>query len=159
MRIAGTNPNSLVNGPGIRYVIFTQGCPHHCDGCHNPETWDPTGGIEVAVSTIYRDICNRKGFIDGVTISGGEPFLHEKALVQLLKDLRYRWEPRPLSVWLYTGYKYEDICDSELAKLVDVIVDGQFEKEKRTFDGELYGSTNQRIIDVKGGKIYKHGEL
>ena len=142
MRIAGTKSCSLVNGPGVRYVIFLQGCPHHCEGCHNPETWDFDGGIEVDVVDIYKDIISHS-HIDGITLSGGEPFVQESECVELLKML-----PPHLSVWIYTGYKYEDICDSELAMLADVIVDGKFDKDNLS-PGQLFGSWNQRIITIK----------
>ena len=84
MRIAGILPRSFVNGEGIRYVVFLQGCPHHCSGCHNPDTWDFNGGKEVSIHDIVEDFKRRK-FIDGITLSGGEPFAQQDACVELLK--------------------------------------------------------------------------
>lgn len=154
IRISGVRPHSLVNGPGVRYVVFTQGCPHHCDGCQNPGTWNPEGGSSVSIDSISNDIYHQhiRGLIDGVTFSGGEPFLQQEACARLIMNI-----PNDLSIWIYTGYKYEDICDTELAKMADFIVDGRFEEDKLV-EGGLYGSSNQRIIDVKKGLIYSHGE-
>lgn len=152
MRIAGTIPCSLVNGPGIRYVIFTQGCPHKCFGCQNPETWDVEGGQNVAVSTIFRDIYERRFVLDGVTISGGEPFMQEKSLEHLVTDLRSSPTTSRYSIWLYTGYEWEDIKDRPLTKLVDVVVTGRFQQANKVV-GKLYGSSNQKVIDAKTGEV------
>ena len=138
MRIAGTLSHSLVNGDGIRYVLFVQGCPHHCPGCHNKDTWDFDGGVEVSVQDIAEDFKSKK-FIDGITLSGGEPFAQQEACVELLKLLP------GVNVWVYTGYEYEDIQDTELAKLADVLVVGRYIGALKC-EGELYGSSNQRII-------------
>ena len=138
MRIAGLIPCSFVNGDGARYVVFTQGCPHHCPGCQNPETWDPTGGTEISVTEIAADFRKHR-LLDGITLSGGDPFYQQEeciALLNLLPDV---------NVWLYTGYEYEDICDTPLAKLANVLVVGKFVEELRC-EGEMYGSSNQRII-------------
>ena len=144
MRIAGVNPCSLVNGEGIRYVIFTQGCFHQCKGCQNQETWDPKGGYDAAVTDLAKDILKRwkRGQIDGVTLSGGDPYYQQTDCRQLLKLL-----PKDLNVWIYTGFEYEKIKDLELTSLADVIVDGQFEASKRCED-KPYGSSNQRIIHI-----------
>ena len=152
MRIAGTIPCSLVNGPGIRYVIFTQGCPHKCWGCQNPETWDAEGGVEVNVSTIVSDIYNRRRELDGLTISGGEPFMQERELCSFIYNLQYAFRNLDFNIWLYTGYEWEDIKDRPLTKLVDVVVTGKFKiSEKVT--GKLYGSSNQKVIDAKTGEV------
>lgn len=138
MRIAGTLSCSLVNGEGVRYVIFTQGCPHHCPGCHNPETWDEKGGFEISVEELAVDILKHK-YIDGITLSGGDPFYQQDECVELLKLL-----PN-MNVWVYTGFLYEDIRDTMLARMADVIVDGPFVEALRC-DGKMYGSSNQKII-------------
>lgn len=137
MRIAGILPRSFVNGEGIRYVVFLQGCPHHCSGCHNPDTWDFNGGKEVSIQDIIKDYKRRK-FIDGITISGGEPFAQQEACVELLKQLP------GVNVWIYTGYEYEDIHDTELARMADVLVVGHFVESLKC--NGLFGSSNQRII-------------
>lgn len=138
MRIAGTLPLSLVNGDGIRYVVFVQGCGHHCSGCQNPETWDFNGGREVDVSEIAEDFRRRK-FRDGITLSGGDPFFQQEECVRLLDLLP------GVNVWIYTGFEYEEICDTELAKRADVLVVGKFDEALKC-EGEMYGSSNQRVI-------------
>lgn len=147
MRIAGTLSCSLVNGYGIRYVIFCQGCAHHCVGCQNQETWDLKGGKEVSVEELVKDISKHK-HIDGITLSGGDPFFQQEECVSLLNLL-----PKNLDVWIYTGFKYEDIKDTQLAQMADYIVDGKFEQDKKVA-GKMYGSSNQRIINVKNGGLY-----
>lgn len=145
MRIAGILSCSLVNGYGIRYVIFCQGCSHHCIGCQNPETWDLNGGKEITIEDLVKDIKGRK-HIDGVTLSGGDPFFQQEECVSLLKIL-----PENLDVWIYTGFKYEEIKDTKLAQMADYIVDGKFEQDK-IVAGKIYGSGNQRIINIKTEK-------
>lgn len=138
MRVAGILPASAVNGDGIRYVVFVQGCGHHCKGCHNPETWDFAGGTEMAVEDIAKDFKRRK-YLDGITLSGGDPFFQQEeclALLNLLPDV---------DVWIYTGYEFEDICSTELAKRANVLVVGKFVESLRC-EGRQYGSTNQRIV-------------
>ena len=146
MRIAGTLSCSLVNGYGIRYVIFCQGCAHHCVGCQNPETWDFNGGKEITLEELAKDIKKHK-HIDGVTLSGGDPFYQQDECVSLLKLL-----PEHLDVWIYTGFNYEEIKDTQLAQMTDYIVDGKFEQDKMV-DGKMYGSSNQRIINVKEDRL------
>lgn len=138
MRIAGTIPCSLVNGEGVRFVVFLQGCYHHCCGCHNPGTWDFDGGADISVDELAKEILKHK-LIDGITLSGGDPFYQQEACVQLLKLLP------GYNVWIYTGFLYEEIAGTELAGMADVIVDGQFVEELKC-EGNYYGSTNQRII-------------
>lgn len=142
MRIAGTLPFSLVNGEGIRYVVFVQGCKHHCKGCQNPETWDFEGGEEKAVSEIAEDFKHRK-FRDGITLSGGDPFFQQEECLKLLDLLP------GVNVWIYTGFEYEEICDTELAKRADVLVCGRYVEELKC-EGKMYGSINQRIIKKEG---------
>ena len=144
MRIAGTLPCSFVNGDGVRYVIFTQGCAHRCRGCHNPETWDFTAGEEISVEELARQIKAKK-HIDGITLSGGDPFYQQDECVKLLKLLP------GVNVWAYTGFRYEEIKDTELAKMCDVIVDGEYIEELKC-TGQMYGSTNQRIVRVRNDK-------
>ena len=138
MRIAGILPHTLVNGGGVRFVVFLQGCPHHCQGCQNPDTWDFSGGTEVSVIDIAEAYKNTK-YLDGITLSGGEPFAQQEECAELLKRLP------DVNVWIYTGYEYEDICDTPLAKRADVLVVGPFREDLRC-DGQMYGSSNQRII-------------
>ena len=141
MRIAGILPCSFVNGEGSRFVVFTQGCEHHCPGCQNPETWDLTRGFEASVeeiATVYK----KHRLLDGITLSGGDPFLQQEECMRLLDLLP------GVNVWIYTGYEYEDICDTPLAKRADVLVVGPYVEALRC-EGKMYGSSNQRIIRRK----------
>lgn len=139
MKIAGTVRTSVVDGEGLRYVIFTQGCPHHCTGCHNMKTWDPAGGYDVPVENIIKDIPEN---LTGVTFSGGEPYMQQEPLIKLA-DWAHR---HSMDVWCYTGYLYEQIRREELTKAVDVIVDGPFVWDLKCRNLPFRGSSNQRII-------------
>ena len=141
MRIAGVNTCSLVNGDGVRYVIFVQGCKHHCKGCQNQWSWDMDGGTDIPVEMIAEDVRKHR-MIDGITLSGGDPFYQQDECIKLLKLLP------DYNVWIYTGFYYEEIAGTELARMADVIVDGPFIEELRC-DGKMYGSSNQRIIRLE----------
>lgn len=119
-------------------MVFAQGCGHHCPGCQNPETWDFSGGTEVDVATIAADFQKHK-LLDGITLSGGDPFYQQEACVELLKLLT------GVNVWVYTGFEYADIQRTELANMADVVVTGKFIKELAC-EGKMYGSSNQKII-------------
>lgn len=138
MRIAGILPCSFVNGEGARYVVFLQGCKHHCKGCHNPETWDFNGGSEVDAKQIAEDFSKRK-LLDGITLSGGDPFYQQEACLELLSFLP------GVNVWIYTGFEYEEILETELAKKANVLVVGKFIEDLKC-DGRYFGSSNQKII-------------
>lgn len=138
MRVAGVLPCSFVNGEGSRYVVFVQGCKHGCKGCQNPETWDFNGGYEMTTEEIAADYKKRR-LLDGITLSGGDPFYQQEACLELLNLLP------GVNVWVYTGFEYEEIRDTELAKKADVLVVGPFVEALRC-EGEMYGSANQRII-------------
>lgn len=146
MRIAGTLSCSLVNGYGVRYVIFCQGCNHCCAGCQNPETWDFNGGKEITPEELVEDIKKHK-HIDGVTLSGGDPFYQQDECVYLLKLI-----PENINVWIYTGFKYKEIKNTQLAQMADYIVDDKFEIDK-VVTGKMYGSSNQKIINVKEDRL------
>lgn len=138
LRIAGVLPCSFVNGDGARYVVFTQGCGHHCKGCQNPETWDFNGGHLVTIEELADDFKKRR-LLDGITLSGGDPFYQQEACAELLKLL-----PNT-SVWVYTGFSFEEIKNTKLASMADVLVTEPFVEHLRC-EGEMYGSSNQRII-------------
>lgn len=141
MKVAGILPFSLVNGEGIRYVVFLQGCGHHCKGCQNPETWDFEGGEEKTVEEIAADFKSKK-LRDGITLSGGDPFYQQEECLKLLDLLP------DVNVWIYTGFEHEEICDTELARRADVLVVGRFIEELKC-DGQMYGSSNQRIVTIE----------
>jgi len=130
----------MVNGDGVRYVVFCQGCEHHCEGCHNPDTWNLNGGSFVTPESLAEDILQHK-HIDGITLSGGDPFYQQEECVDLLKLLP------GMNVWIYTGFLYEEIQHTQLAQMANVIVDGPFKPELKV-EGQFYGSSNQRIIQV-----------
>ena len=146
IRISGITPESIVDGEGIRYVIFTQGCPHHCVGCHNPQTHSFDGGRLVLIEDILDDISKRKKWIDGITISGGEPFCQ----ADQCSIIAERAQELSLTVWCYTGYLFENLYRQgvELLKHIDVLVDGPFVQNERSLELNFRGSRNQRVIDV-----------
>ena len=147
MRIAGIVRDSIVDGIGIRDTIFLQGCPHHCKGCHNPQTWDDDGGEELSITEILDLLSNSS---NDITISGGEPLEQFNDLMYLLRGIKQTTNKR---VWLYTGYTFdfEFFTDRYVLNLlscyVDVLVDGRFVESKK---GEYLfrGSSNQRLIDL-----------
>ena len=150
VRVAGRIAESIVDGPGLRYVLFTQGCPHRGPGCHNPDTHDFGGGTPVVLRDILADI-RRNPLLRGVTFSGGEPFCQSEALIPLaaaLKSLGYH-------LMAYTGYVWEDLArDSAAARLLpflDMLVDGPFVAARRSLELRFRGSSNQRILDVPAG--------
>ncbi len=151
LRVAGFIEDSITDGVGIRYVIFAQGCKHNCEGCHNPETHSMSGGALFSIDRIMRDIKKYK-HIDGITLSGGDPFFQPGACYKLLKRVK---EELRLNVWVYTGFTFETLLkikDDNVLKmlqLIDVIVDGKYEKDKKDMTLKFMGSSNQRIIDVQ----------
>lgn len=146
IQISGIERESIVDGEGIRYVIFTQGCPHHCPGCHNPQTHAFDGGKDVAIEILLDDISKRKGWLDGITLSGGEPFCQ----IDQCSAIAEKAHEMGLTVWCYTGYLFEDLYGqgNKLLNHIDILVDGPFMLEERSLDLVFKGSRNQRIIDV-----------
>lgn len=150
LRIAGIVKESVVDGPGIRYVIFNQGCIHNCPGCHNPETHDLGGGYDIDTSEIICDIKKSK-FLDGITFSGGEPFMQAESLLKIAENIKILG----LNLVIYTGYTFEELLDKtdlftgKLLRLTDILIDGKFELNKRDMSLKFKGSRNQRVIDVK----------
>jgi anaerobic ribonucleoside-triphosphate reductase activating protein len=151
IRIAGVVKESIVDGPGIRYVVFSQGCRHNCRGCHNPHTHSFDGGSVIDVDTVISEM-RRNPLLDGITLSGGDPFEQAEGFAQLAGKAR----ACGYNVMTYTGYSYEDIlkykCErpgwDELFDNSDVIVDGRYEENKRNLMLSYRGSENQRVIDV-----------
>ena len=155
--------DSIVDGPGLRMVIWTQGCPHNCKGCHNPKTHSFDKGIEIDTKDVINELKTLK-LQRGITLSGGEPFLQPEALSKIAKEARRN----NLDVWSYTGYTIEELCDKsnplylkrlELLKNIDVLVDGKFIEAKKDISLLFRGSSNQRIIDVKKTIESKRVEL
>ncbi len=152
LRVAGIIKESIVDGPGIRLVVFTQGCRHHCPGCHNPETHSFQGGQLVSIDEIL-DMIKKNPLLDGITFSGGDPFEQAENVAILGKKVK----KLKLNVITYTGYTYEEIMNEidtkagwkELLYVTDILVDGKFDIEKKSLLLKFRGSENQRIIDVK----------
>lgn len=168
IRIAGTVNDSIVDGPGLRYTIFFQGCSHHCPDCHNPQTWDFDGGKEVEIEDILAEIKDNP-LLSGVTLSGGDPMDQADKIIPLVDTIKTL---SSLDVWCYTGYTFEEIMypvipygddgwtehmRRQLAKQVDVLVDGPYIESQRDLTLQFRGSRNQRLIDVpaslKAGKV------
>lgn len=140
----------ISNGPGVRVSIFMQGCEFHCKNCFNPETWDFNDGKEFTDDTINKvlELCDKKE-IKGLSILGGEP-MHKtniEGTTKLAKVFKEKYPEKNL--WMWSGFKYEDIKDKEVFKYVDVLVDGQFKDELRDPTLKWKGSSNQRVIDIK----------
>ena len=140
----------MLNGEGLRTVLWVAGCSHNCPQCHNPVTWDINGGLafdEAAKEELFEEL--KKDYISGVTFSGGDP-LHEKnreEIRKLAEDIREKFPDK--TIWLYTGYEWEEICGIPLLPNIDVIVDGEFKIEEKDNSLHWKGSANQRVIDVK----------
>jgi anaerobic ribonucleoside-triphosphate reductase activating protein len=156
---SSTTFDSIVDGPGLRMVIWTQGCIHNCKDCHNPQTHDICGGYEVEIDNIISNIKKLK-LQRGITLSGGEPFLQPEALEVIAKEAKIN----NLDVWSYTGFTFEQLLDSKnpnrfknlnLLKQIDVLIDGKFELDKKDFNLKFRGSSNQRVIDVVKSLKYK----
>ncbi len=144
---AGLQSDSIVDGEGIRTVVWTQGCPHHCKGCHNPGTHDFYGGALVDVEEVIAELKTLKGQ-DGITLSGGDPVCQSGAC----QKIAHAAHDLGLNVWCYTGFTYEEMIRNpehkKLLEEIDVLVDGKFILEEKSYDIYFRGSKNQRIIDV-----------
>ena len=140
----------MLNGEGLRTVLWVAGCSHNCPQCHNPVTWDINGGLafdEAAKEELFEEL--KKDYISGVTFSGGDP-LHEKnreEIGKLAEDIREKFPDK--TIWLYTGYEWEEICGIPFLPNIDVIVDGEFKIEEKDNSLHWKGSANQRAIGVK----------
>lgn len=163
MRYHNITKDDMLNGDGLRAVLWVAGCTHKCKNCHNPVTWDINGGIEfdeAAERELFEAI--NKPYISGVTFSGGDP-LHPQNRAEVAKLMKKIKEKLPQkTIWLYTGFLWDEIKDEDYIKLADVVVDGEFVEELK--DEKLFwkGSSNQRVIDVKktleSGDVVLHGK-
>ena len=149
---ADLQKDSIVDGPGIRTVIWTQGCPHNCFGCHNPSTHSFSGGALVDIELIKSEIDDLV-YQDGITFSGGDPMCQSEACYEIAKYAK----DLGLNIWCYTGYTFEQLLElgkkkksiMDFLSSIDVLVDGKFMMELKSLDCKYAGSTNQRLIDVK----------
>ena len=146
--LSGIVGDSIVDGPGIRTTVFSQGCPHHCPGCHNPETWAFGCGTPMEEETIV-EIVRSNPLCRGVTFSGGEPFAQAAGFAKLARLLKQKG----YEVASYSGYTFEQLLEGdrdqrELLETIDVLIDGPFLRDQRSLELSFRGSRNQRIIDV-----------
>ncbi len=164
VKIAGVKRRSFVDGEGVRYVVFFQGCPHNCYNCHNPDTHDETAGESIDVNDLIADILSTK-YIDGITLSGGEPFMQAAQALEIAKAAK----DAGLNVWIYTGWRFEELVEmysgsdaDDFLENIDVIVDGRYVDKQRDESLMWKGSANQRVIAVKrslkAGDIIEFGE-
>ena len=158
IRLAGVEPESIVDGPGYRMTVFAQGCPHRCAGCHNPQTHDFSGGTLRDTGEIIA-LLGQNPLVRGVTLSGGEPMAQAAAMAEIAQAAR----ERGMNVWCYTGYTLEALLEEadpdrmRLLRLCDVLVDGPFIARERSLELLYRGSGNQRLIDVPA--TLKSGEV
>ena len=148
LNLSGIVQDSIVDGPGIRTTIFCQGCPHHCPGCHNPETWAFGIGTDLEVERIL-EIVKENPLCRGVTFSGGEPFAQAAGYAKLAKQLK----TQGYEVASYSGYTFEQLLEGtddqrELLGTIDVLIDGPFIQAEKSLELSFRGSRNQRILDV-----------
>jgi len=150
MRYHNITKDDMLNGDGLRVVLWVAGCNHCCKECHNPITWDPEGGLpfdDAAKQEIFEQL--DKNYISGITFSGGDP-LHPangKAVREFMAEIKEKYPDK--TIWLYTGDVWENICGYSLMKYVDVLVDGEFMADKKDTKLLWKGSANQRVIDVR----------
>ena len=150
IKVAGIETDSIVDGPGLRFTIFFQGCPRFCDGCHNPESISFDAGEEYTTEQLLSKI-DKNPLIQGVTFSGGEPLSRAKALLPLVQEI----EARNLDLAVYTGYTFEEILEDgdtsvlELLSKITVLIDGPFILSQKSLTLPFRGSANQRILDIK----------
>lgn len=150
MRYHNITKDDMLNGEGLRVVLWVAGCSHNCPECHNPVTWDIRGGLpfdEAAKEELFAEL--KKDYISGVTLSGGDP-LHPRnreGIAALAEEIRRRFPDK--TIWLYTGYTWEQICELALLRNIDVVVDGEFIVALKDNNLHWKGSSNQRVIDVQ----------
>lgn len=149
MRYHNITKDDMLNGEGLRVVLWVSGCAHACPGCHNKVTWNIEDGLvfdEAAKAELYEELA--KDYVSGITFSGGDPLhpLNRKDVNELMIDIKEKFPNK--TIWLYTGYDWEDICDLPLLSNVDVVVDGKFVEALKSEKKHWAGSSNQRVIDV-----------
>lgn len=161
MRYHNITKDDMLNGDGLRVVLWVSGCSHCCKECHNPITWDPNGGVlfdEEAKSEIFEEL--DKDYISGITFSGGDPLYmgNREDIEKLVREIKEKYPDK--TIWLYTGFLWESIKGLDVIKYLDVIVDGEFEVDKKDVQLHWRGSRNQRVIDVRKsmecGKVVLH---
>ena len=161
MRYHNITKDDMLNGDGLRVVLWVSGCSHCCKECHNPITWDPNGGLEfdeAAKQEIFEEL--KKDYVHGITFSGGDPLHMNNAydVAELAKEIREKFPNK--TIWLYTGGLWEEVKHMRVIPYLDVLCDGEFEVDKKDEKTHWVGSTNQRVIDVQKslaeGKVVLH---
>lgn len=158
MRYHNITKDDMLNGDGLRVVLWVSGCSHCCRECHNPITWDPNGGLPFdrdAKQELFAEL--KKDYISGVTFSGGDPLHIANAfeITELAREIRETFPGK--TIWLYTGASWEEVRHMEIVQFIDVLVDGEFEVENKDTTLHWKGSSNQRVIEVQ--KSLEKGEL
>lgn len=148
----------MINGDGLRVVLWVAGCNHKCKNCQNPITWDINGGIDFdnnALEEIYNEL--KKEYCDGITFSGGDPLhpLNRETILKIIKEIKNKFPKK--TIWIYTGYTYEQILNEQFIKeilgMTDVLIDGVYIEKLKSPDKHWVGSSNQRVIDVKNSLL------
>lgn len=161
MRYHNITKDDMLNGDGLRVVLWVSGCSHCCKGCHNPITWDPNGGLAFdgeAKEEIFVELA--KDYISGITLSGGDPlyFGNRSDVLRFVRELKGKFPEK--TVWLYTGFVWETISGLEIMDYIDVLVDGEFQEGQKNTQLYWRGSANQRVINVPAsraeGKLVLH---
>ena len=159
IRIAGVIRESIVDGPGLRFAVFTQGCAHACPECQNPETWDFKGGYDCEIDKIINAM-SENPLLDGITLSGGDPLYQPEASYVLAAKVK----EKGLNVVVFTGYTYEELMDlkekdpwvGKLLEVTDILIDGRYDKDQRDLTLLFRGSRNQRVIDMNASREEGH---
>lgn len=160
MKYHNITKDDMLNGDGLRVVLWVSGCSHHCEGCHNKITWDCNDGLDFdddAKLEIFKELEN--DYISGLTLSGGDPLFesNRETILELVKEVKSKYPHK--TIWLYTGYKWEDIKDLEIMKYIDILIDGKFIKELSDSKLMWRGSSNQNIINVDLSLLYEEPVL
>lgn len=155
MKYHNITKDDMLNGDGLRVVLWVAGCEHKCEGCQNKFTWDKDTGLDIDANVI-KEIYNEldKDYISGITISGGDPLakFNRNYTTEIVKNIRAKYKNKK-TIWIYTGYKYEEIKDLEVLNYIDVLVDGKFILKLKDDELHWVGSRNQRVIDMKQTKV------
>ncbi len=160
MRYHNITKDDMLNGDGLRVVLWLSGCDHCCEDCQNPVTWDPNGGLlfdEAAKAELFEAL--DKDYISGITFSGGDPLYmgNRGDVTALAQEIRRKFPNK--TQWLYTGYTWEQVAQLPVMSLLDVVIDGEYDKNCRNVQAYWRGSDNQRVIDVKASIASGHAVL
>lgn len=154
MHLLHIYPETIADGEGLRYAIYLSGCSHHCKGCHNPESWNPTAGTLLTKEKMDEiiDAINKNPLLDGVTFSGGDPFFNPEEFLPVIRRIK---EETQQQIWCYTGYTFEELIkdpvNETILSFIDVLVDGKYVESLNSPFLRFKGSSNQRILKLKRG--------